>query len=377
MSEQCKFEECHKILAESKANVLIVDHRLDARSNILMWIERTSYEEYKDYRNNGLNIGAEFLIEEVPVGIKLDGNTTKDDYEKLQTYISQGKVGAFSHDEAIKIISQVVPANVYDNWLSCMNRMIDYCKNQGYGLHQEITRNNDEIIVKVWYTPYNPNDSWPKISTDIYIPPSAKCAHDCLKNGDVINREVTMIFTRESGGNGTIAINTDKGSILVPLVPKIDESLELEIQNKIKAFVQAAFISKGAKLEEFTIPSNPKEHEPKHTFTKATFDINNFSATGTTLKCEVVVKRILISTFYTHIISKNLTTGEITEEWETSGHETPVEAKINIDLDYSKTDLENVIFCCPQHFLQLGEFSILEFCIHGKELAKNIIQWLE
>ncbi|PFK46718.1 hypothetical protein COJ23_22195 [Priestia megaterium] len=378
ISNQCNFKECHKILTESKANILIIDENLDARSNILMWIERTTYEEYKNYRDNGFNLEAEFPIEEIPVGVKLGSNTTKDDYEKLQTYIKEGRVGSFSHSEANHIISKFVPENVYDNWLSCMNTMLECVKSQSYGLHNEITYRESEVIIKIWYTPYNPNDSWPKISTNIYFPSIGKCSHDCLKKGDMIDREVTLIFNRESEGNGTIAINTDKGSISIPVVPEIDRNTIPLIQQEIKKYIYDSFVSQGGKMNPFSVPPNPTEHRQYTSFEKGAVDLKNFNVTGTTIKFEVIIKRTSKLHGFMNKIKLDFDTGEEKEEWIEDVTESEIECGMQLDLDYSKTNLENIIFCVNsdnQSKLTYA-FGIDEFCISGKDLAHQIIEWL-
>lgn len=376
MSNQCDFNECHKILTETRANTLIINRNLDAKSNIFLWIQKYSYEEYKSFRDNGLNLEAQFPIKEVPIGVNLDSSTTKEDYEKLQTYINEGQIREFSNSEAMQIISSVLPEDISKNWLSCMNKMADCIITMGYGLHHEIVRNESEIIVKLQYRPYNPDDPWPVVVEDIYMPSGVTCGHDCLKKGETINREVTAIFNRESGKTGTIVINTDKGSILVPIVPKIDGNSNINIQTEIKKFVQEILIVRGAKFDEVKIPAAPKEHEMYYHFENATVEIENFIATGTVLKCRVVMKRPINVYSYTYHTTKSLSTGEEKEWWDEDVNKSSIECEINIDIDFSSLDLENVIFCAtPQKTLQTV-LKINECCIFGKELANKIIGWL-
>lgn len=378
MSEQCNFEECHTIIEHSKANVLIIDRHLDARSNFMLWIENTSYEEYKEYRDDGLNISAQFPIEGVPVGISLDGETTKEDYEKLQSYFKKGMVESFSENQAIHIISQVVPPNVYDNWLSCMNNMMECVKNQKYGLHHEVRRTGNELIIKIWYYPYNPQDPWPKVSSDVYVPDGAQCKHDCLKEGDTIEREVTLIFVRSSGENGTISINTDKGAILVPLVPYLEGNPNVNLQENIKQFIQQAYISEGGKISGYDVPAAPKEHESYLHFDDVIIDIENFTGSGTTIECNVIFKRNISSVSWLMTATKDLNTGEETIDWRKDiGGSSPITVKISISIDYSKNELGGVIFCAtPQEILN-KYFQVTELCLSGKELASRIIEWLE
>ncbi|MFS0855914.1 hypothetical protein [Paenibacillus taichungensis] len=285
----------------------------------------------------------------------------------------------FTENDAIQIISQVVPSHVYDNWLTCMTSMIECVKKQGYGLHNDVIRNGNELIIKVWYSPYNPQDSWPKLVSDMYVPDGAECKHDCLKTGDMIEREVTFIFKRSSGINGTIAINTDKGSILIPLVPYIEGNSSVNMQENIKMFVQQAYTSTGGKLNGFELPSDRKEHEQYNTFGDVVTGIENFTGAGTSVKCEIVLSRRNNTTYWLNTITKNLNTGEETDTWEKDTIAgTPFKINITIDLDYSKIEeLNSIIFCASPGDIVKYAFLVDELCLSGRELAKQIIEWLD
>lgn len=249
MSSVCSFQECHAVLKYSKANIFILDEKLDMTHNFLTWIEKTSYEEYIKQQANGLGVSVNIPIVDLPVGINLDQNTSKSDYQRLQHYISEGKVSNFSHNEVKHIVSKMVDPEVYRQWGLCMDKMIQCTVDTGYGLHHLVNYRGNEILIKIWYTPYNPTDPWPKFKTNMYVPPVAKCDHDCIYTTVVFDREITVIVNRITSGTGTVIINTDKGAIHVPIVPEIKEIHYHTIGEKIIELIKRKFVAAGVNLQ--------------------------------------------------------------------------------------------------------------------------------
>ncbi|MEC2872574.1 hypothetical protein ACIQHV_30785 [Bacillus bombysepticus] len=354
MSEECSFKECHSILIHSKANVLIVNENKDMRENILTWIETTSYEEFKRQRENGLGI-------DVIIPIGLNNNTSKEDYERLQNYIKEGKVIQFSHSEASHIVSMNTDPEVYRQWGECMSKMIDCVKNSGYGLHCEPTYRGNEIVIRIWYTPYNPEDPWPKIKTDMYVPTNAECVHDCLTTSTVFDRELTVVIIRTGSGNGTIIVNTDKGVVQVPLLPKIEEDHLPQIQTALEQHMMKRLVEAGAKLEPYGNRMNIMMKVNRH---RASIYIKDFQVKGDHIYFIFMLERRLEYIFSYRGRPEHI-----------HGRE---KAQFPLEIDFNLSDLEltSRLFCkSPTDKFKLA-FEINELCLTAQEIWDVIIEQL-
>ncbi|MCU5103264.1 hypothetical protein OCA20_24610 [Bacillus cereus] len=362
MSEECSFEQCHAILIHSKANVLIVDQNKDMQANVLNWIEITSYEEFKRQRENGLAIDATFVAEGTPpIPIGLNNSTSKEDYEALQNYIKEGRIVQFSHSEASHIVSQNTDPEVYRQWGDCMSKMIDCVNNSGYGLHFDPTYRGNEIVIRIWYTPYNPTDPWPKIKTDMYVPSSAQCVHDCLTPSTVFDRELTVIINRISSGDGTVVVNTDKGVVQVPLIPKIEEVHLPQIQTALEQYVIRRLVEAGANLEPHGAEENTPPIKMKINWHRASIYIQNFQANGDHTRFNVILERKMdIKINYPHPIPDD-------------NQHPDMMFKMEIDFNHSDLDLKSKLFCINSTDQFKAAFEINELCITAQEFWDIIL----
>lgn len=358
MYQDCSFEQCHQVLIHSKANILIIDQKKDMRENILMWIVKTSYEDFKKLESDGFGLDVVLPIEGVPVGLGLNSNTTEEEYKRLQQYINEGKVIQFSHEEASKIINKMVDPVVYKEWGNCMEGMIHCVESSRYGLHHEETYRGNEITIRIWYSPYNPNDPWPKFMTDMYIPPVAKCMHDCIFSTTSFDREITVVINRIASGYGTVIINTDKGVVQVPLIPDIPESFATMIISRIQEFVIERLKSSGVNFEP---------HEPNRSglifVSRASVSIKNFKAENGLIQFSIQLTRMGLK-------MKN-TGGPFHVSIPTTVN---LDKNLDIKLNLSDLDPSSKIYCLTD--LNKG-YGVNELCINGKELTILIMKQFE
>ncbi|MPY20055.1 hypothetical protein [Paenibacillus glucanolyticus] len=356
MFQECSFEQCHQVLIHSKANILIIDQKKDMRENILMWIVKTSYEDFKKLESDGFGLDAAFPVEGVPIDIGLNSKTTEEEYTRLQQYINEGKVIQFSHEEASRIISKIVDPSVYKVWGECMEGMIHCVENSAVGLHYDATYRGHEIIIRMWYFQFNPQDPWPKFKNDMYVPPMAKCVHDCIKTTTPFDREITTVINRISSGYGTVIINTDKGAVQVPLIPVIRDVYSVEITSRITEFIIERLKHSGANLE----PHRPSEGTITF-LDRATIEINNFSAKNGLIKFKLDLKR----------------SGTKRKSIRPFGHIiVPVfyNKSLDVELDLSQIDLTKNVFCLSG--LESG-YGIKDLCFNGTEIESLIMQQFE
>ncbi|WP_074594698.1 hypothetical protein [Bacillus cereus] len=244
MSEKCQYEQCHAILKDTKADVIMIDKFSDSKTNILTFLEKTSYREFKD--NNAFGMSFPLPVAEGPP-IMVGVDMSEENYNQMQGAIKENKVINFSNAESFKIISQIVNPSIYNKWLECMKGMMEVCKSIDTGqLTYSVERNYREIIIKLRYNPHNSTDTYP-ILKSIHIPDVMKCDNDCLKEGMEINREFVILFTRIKPGSGTIIIGTDKGSLVIPVIPNISEVEKGRISDSIEDYVRKAVIAERAK----------------------------------------------------------------------------------------------------------------------------------
>lgn len=357
MNEECSFEQCHQILIHSKANILIIDNKKSMSENILLWITKTSYEDFKKAESDGLGLGFNFPVEGIPVGITLNSSTTEEEYSRLQQYINEGKVIQFSHQEASKLISKMVDPVVYTQWGACMEGMIHCVEASKYGLHHEETYRGNEVIIRIWYTPYNPTDPWPKFMTDMYVPPIAKCMYDCITASTLFDREITVVINRTDSGSGTVIINTDKGVVQVPIVPDIPESHATMIVSSIQEFILERLKKSGVNLEP---------HDPKRSklifVSRASVNIKEFRAENGIVNFSILLTRAGLK-----LKSTNIGAGIKFDI------PTPVnfDKTLDVSLDLSNLDQSSKVYCISD--LRYG-YGIEELCINGTELTNLIME---
>lgn len=349
MAAECTFKECHAILKHTKANVLIIDQKKDIKENFLSWIIKTSYSEFQNQQENSFGLDVVIPIEGVPIPFGLNSSTSEEDYERLQQYIQEGRVVNFSHNEAKLIVSRMVDPEVYRKWGMCMDRMIECVSESNYGLHYEANYRQNEIMIRIWYVPFNPHDPWPKIKSNMYVPSVAKCMHDCIDTSTVFDRELTVVINRVSSGDGTIIVNTDKGSVQVPIVPLIEEIHETEIQSAIEEFIIQRLIAAGANLESYN--SDGIFRGRAHVF------LENFQANKG--KISFIVK-----------FERNITVKiKIIHHTHTVNIDSDSQMGVNFDL--ASTELSSLLFCADEKIKLC--FGIKELCITAQEVGEIIL----
>lgn len=260
MCPECNFSECNAVLMLSKVNTLIVEHSSNIKRNLLQWIEKNSYENFIRQKANGLDLSAVIPVDGVPIPINLGYDMSEAKYNELQGLIREGKISTFSQEEADKIIQKNVDPIIYDHWLKCMNGMMKLCSSSG--IHHQVAETKEELIITIWYVPINEHDPYPKVENFFISAGAGECLSGCLKKGKKISNEHVIIIKKNVSKEGTVMIDTDKGSIIVPLKakPVISEEVKQksipQIENYIKEKLEIQKIPLGekgyVKVEELT-----------------------------------------------------------------------------------------------------------------------------
>lgn len=258
MSDKCQFEQCHAILKNTKADDIMIDKSVDAKTNILMFLKKTSYKEFKDNSAFGLNFPLPVEnAEPIMVGVDM----SEDNYNQMKSAITSHKVLNFSTEESYRIVSRIVNPTIYKDWLDCMKGMMDLCKSsndssgEAVGLKYSVERNYKEIIIKVRYLPFNSNDPYP-IITSFNKSDVMECDNDCLEVGMELNREFIILFKRVKPGAGTIIIGTDKGGITIPVIPNLTDDEKENVSELLEAFLLERYIAAGGIYNK----DNDKDH---------------------------------------------------------------------------------------------------------------------
>ncbi|MES9726373.1 hypothetical protein ABWK34_18730, partial [Bacillus safensis] len=252
MSDLCDYEACHAVLKLSKINEIIINGTKSVNDNLLIWLEKTSYEEFVKAHKEGFELNVILPVENGnPIPIGFGHLMDRNQYEKLQETIRSGKIISISRKQTEQIISRNTPSNVYDNWLKCMEDMIQACKTKPpeFGLQIKLNYNLSETLATVHYRPINSEDKWPVVTEDPYVPEIVEWKSNHLKKGDHLDKETTLLFKRVKKGQGTVIIQTNKGAIEIPIYPSIT-SKGIEIaKDEIEELITRAFVKEGGVLE--------------------------------------------------------------------------------------------------------------------------------
>lgn len=245
----CDFEKCNAILDKSKINEIIVNRSYSLDINILEWLEITSYEQFQTARSQGLSFGITLPIEGVPVGFDLDGDFSKEDYTNLQKHIKEGKVTQIKESELYQFVHRYVSDVVYEQWGECMKGMMDICR---YGLQHRFSYNGKETVIVLRYIPYNESDPYPVVE-EFRVPPNGECMSGCLVDGQKITSEHVIVVKRSNNEAGMITIDTDKGTITVPIKPviEISELERLEAIKEVENYINYRFKGENGDLGNY------------------------------------------------------------------------------------------------------------------------------
>ncbi|TKH86574.1 hypothetical protein FC685_22940 [Bacillus cereus] len=246
MTEQCPFERCDIIITGTQADKIMIDKTVDAKSNLLSFLAKSSYQEFKDNNAFGLNFP---LPTDPPIMVGAD--MSEESYNQMQSAIVHNQVQNMSNQQALKIIATTLNPEIAPTWLTCMTEMMQFCKDTttNVGISYTVDRSFKQNIIKIKYIPFNEDDPYPVI-TSIHVPDSVECRNDCLTIGMKLNREFTILFERVKPGAGTIIIGTNKGSVTVSIVPDIPESEKKKISELIGISLEKAFINAGGNYQK-------------------------------------------------------------------------------------------------------------------------------
>jgi LEA14-like dessication related protein len=233
---QKDYSHCQQILLNSKADIFITDKSKSIYENLYSWIESTSYEEYKKQRSDGIGIDITIPIDDIPLGQSLNSNTTKDEYTNIQKAIREGKVKGLDINDQMNVIKSITNPEVYKAWSECIKSVDgDPVIESDKIKIKKIIINSDEIIIILKFISEYPENS--PIVQDIYIPNCVTCVSGQLKIGDTIKGEHTMIFKRNSYGQGSFSLDTTYNSLIIPLIPTLTSSLIERIEPEIEKYV--------------------------------------------------------------------------------------------------------------------------------------------
>ncbi|MGV2967250.1 hypothetical protein [Paenibacillus sp. AGC30] len=191
------------------------------KDNFYKWIKNTSYEEYMRNVSNGLGIDVAIPIEGVDTSLGLNSSTTKETYERIQKAIEENTIRNISEEDAKRIVISNTNEQVYKAWSDCMQSMISGCivdpPPPPGTLHvKSIKRKGNEIYITLESLLY-PGD--PEVVVEkFHVPTTLKCITGCLKNGDRIKGEHTIILQRVTEGDGTLIIDTSRNTLEIPIV---------------------------------------------------------------------------------------------------------------------------------------------------------------
>ncbi|MGY4761197.1 hypothetical protein ACVNS2_16545 [Paenibacillus caseinilyticus] len=244
-----EFEACNAILENTVLNTFIVSKSQSLDSNVISWIQRHSYEDFQRHKENGLKFGFSIPVKGVPIPFNLDSDMSKEDYQKLQEHINAGSVENISMNDTSNMVQQVVPPEIYHNWLQCMTSMINH---QPFGFQEKVERNGDEIIITLSYRPVN--NEKPKVQEFFFDSNIFECKLGLLKKGQEIVGEHTIVMKHLNPKlRGTLVISTDGPDIRIPLRTKLDDVIaDSEKFGVNSARVKLAFeeISKTPEFKE-------------------------------------------------------------------------------------------------------------------------------
>ncbi|MCS4324196.1 hypothetical protein [Bacillus subtilis] len=245
----CDYNACHQILRNTRADVFISESSSSFQKNFYQWIAHTEYEEYMKQVGGGLSIDVNIPIKGIPLGQKLSGSTTKEEYKRIQKAINDGIIDNIDETERQKLIKHNTNPEIYKSWLDCMTEMIRSCSDDveaKVGLYvKEISRSGQEIIINIKYTPAFPQDPPPKVESFSYPEDFLECKEGCLKKDDVIEGEHVIILKRQADTEGMIVINTTRNTLLIPINRKFTATGIERAKEKLSTFIRKSIEERG------------------------------------------------------------------------------------------------------------------------------------
>ncbi|MED4848166.1 hypothetical protein [Bacillus atrophaeus] len=250
----CDYNACHQILRNTKANVFISESSSSFQKNFYQWIVHTDYEEYMKRVQGGLSIDVNIPIKGIPLGQKLSGSTTKEEYKRIQKAIKDGTIENIDETERQKLIMHNTDPEIYISWLSCMTEMIRTCNDddeEKVGLYiKEISRSGQDIIINLKYTPEFPQDSPPRVESFSYPEDFLECKEGCLKKDDIIEGEHALIFRRKADTEGIIVINTTRNTLSIPINRKYTAIGIKSAKDNLSTFVRTSIEERGGVIRQ-------------------------------------------------------------------------------------------------------------------------------
>ncbi|PTC10763.1 hypothetical protein [Bacillus wiedmannii] len=212
----CDFKQCHKVLKNAKLNTFFSNKSRSLQWNLLQWLEKTTYEEIKHLKDSGFSFGVTIPIYNVPIPFNLDADFSEEEYKNLQEFIRQGKIETLAISSLDQFILQFESPEVYKAWSNCITAMINSCQR---GLYHSVEVNEQDIIITIGYTPINNTDPYPIID-NLYTSDNFECKTGCFSKGFQLNNEHVIVVRKKNEESGTIVIDTDKGTVTVPVQSK-------------------------------------------------------------------------------------------------------------------------------------------------------------
>lgn len=238
----CDFKDCNQMLKSIPViNEYIWNEKLDFQSNLHEWFNRITFDEYKKIKKLFAELGVDFVYSYVPVGGSGSYETSEEEFQKFQEDLRQGKIEKLSNNKVFSLIQKVVSKEVLDAYKHCITKKTETCiadkpveiEKPKYGLGYKIDEQGPETVITLWYVPYNNEDSFPIVDS-IYIPDFLDCKTGCLKNGDVLKSEHSIVIKALRHGTGIILIDTNKGTISVPIKKNLNREYSANEQSNFR-----------------------------------------------------------------------------------------------------------------------------------------------
>ncbi|PEC41746.1 hypothetical protein CON11_26705 [Priestia megaterium] len=245
---ELSFRDCNAVLQNDHLNTIISDRSKSLYQNFLSYIEKTSYEDFQKAKSNGLNVGFTIPIKGVPIGINLGSNNSKATYQKLQESIRSGQVEEIAESEMSHFVQQYETVQKYEAYIECVKQVRLAMQGQGdgplpptgpppikdpsnseAGIEYTIENFENTIAITLKYNPFNNKDPYPIVQEFFYSKDVVECVSSCLQKGDELSDERTIVFKRIGNDSGFINIDTDKGTVKVPIQSQKTPPLSLKV----------------------------------------------------------------------------------------------------------------------------------------------------
>ncbi|POO71566.1 hypothetical protein [Bacillus velezensis] len=225
--------DCNELLKHGIFDEIITDTQRSFEEQLFEWLKTCSYEEFQKKKKDGLKFGADFILEELPVGFNLDNDISKEEFQRFQKYLSEGKIKKINKKESVSIISKTINEEALKTWLACMkielpldsqpvldhspdNISAEVPKEDEYspGLKHNLIKLNREGSrwkLTLWYQATGEGDTYPIVSQ---FKIQGGTSDTVLKEGDVIRFPIVLIITRNTDDALDINVITNRGSIM-------------------------------------------------------------------------------------------------------------------------------------------------------------------